>query len=181
MSRARSRLAGALLAALAWALLPAPAFAQLYRWTDDQGQTHVTQGLDAVPEQYRSGAVIVGGGPEPKAPPKIEALTPKAARPSPAEERARRAAALKQEREEREQDMIRVLDQKRLVARGTQELLAVGREYLARRERHKAGEAADRAAEAATTRSDWLAVGAFYRRLGFFAKADEARGKGSGR
>lgn len=34
--------------------------AQLYRWTNDRGEVHLTQGIDSVPERYRAGATLVG-------------------------------------------------------------------------------------------------------------------------
>lgn len=37
-----------------------PADAQFYRWTDDRGGAHYTQGLDNVPERYRSMAEPLG-------------------------------------------------------------------------------------------------------------------------
>lgn len=33
-----------------------PAGAQMYRWTDDQGNSHYSQGLDSVPERFRATA-----------------------------------------------------------------------------------------------------------------------------
>ncbi|HET8578336.1 MAG TPA: DUF4124 domain-containing protein, partial [Methylomirabilota bacterium] len=43
-------------------LLTAPlaAWAQIYRWTDDQGQTHYSNGIESIPSRYRSTAVPVG-------------------------------------------------------------------------------------------------------------------------
>ena len=32
----------------------------LYRWTDGSGRVHYSQGLDSVPEQFRSSAVPLG-------------------------------------------------------------------------------------------------------------------------
>jgi predicted aspartyl protease len=51
----------ALLLALATAHLcwGSPAWAQMYRWTDDQGSAHYSQGLDSVPERYRSRAQLL--------------------------------------------------------------------------------------------------------------------------
>jgi len=37
-----------------------PSTSGLYRWTDDSGRVHYTQGLQSVPEQYRSRAVPLG-------------------------------------------------------------------------------------------------------------------------
>jgi predicted aspartyl protease len=36
---------------------PAPADAQIYRWVDERGVTHFVQGIDSVPQKYRSAAV----------------------------------------------------------------------------------------------------------------------------
>jgi HEAT repeat protein len=59
-------------------LLPCPALAQLYRWTDDQGTVHIADDLNGVPERYRSQveqmstgtpglrSVPAAGGPEPR-------------------------------------------------------------------------------------------------------------------
>jgi hypothetical protein len=63
------------LAALLWlAILAAPAVAtgQLYRWVNEQGEVHLTQGLDNVPERFRSGARLLGypeAAPAPSTPP----------------------------------------------------------------------------------------------------------------
>jgi len=35
------------------------ASAQMYKWTDDQGAAHYSQGLDSVPERHRSGAQLL--------------------------------------------------------------------------------------------------------------------------
>ncbi len=50
-----------LLLALATAHLcwGSPAGAQMYRWADDQGAAHYSQGLDSVPERYRSRAQLL--------------------------------------------------------------------------------------------------------------------------
>jgi hypothetical protein len=50
------------LAALVAVLLAASpaAWAQIYRWTDDQGRTYYSDGLESVPSRYRSTAVPVG-------------------------------------------------------------------------------------------------------------------------
>jgi len=41
-------------------LMAAPASAQIYRWTDERGVSHYAEGLDSVPERYRSQAVPLG-------------------------------------------------------------------------------------------------------------------------
>ena len=57
------------IAVLALALLLAPvAHAQLYRWTDEQGETHFGQGVESVPQRYRSRARAVGSVDPPPAP-----------------------------------------------------------------------------------------------------------------
>ncbi len=38
----------------------APSANGLYRWADDSGQVHYSQGLQSVPEQFRSRAVPLG-------------------------------------------------------------------------------------------------------------------------
>lgn len=48
--------------------LPAPAWAQMYRWTDDQGSPHYTQGLDSVPDRFRSKAQMMAFPERPAAP-----------------------------------------------------------------------------------------------------------------
>lgn len=50
----------AILAAAIAALTAAPAAAQIYRWTDDRGQPHYSEGLDSVPERHRATAVPLG-------------------------------------------------------------------------------------------------------------------------
>jgi Aspartyl protease/Domain of unknown function (DUF4124) len=41
---------------LAAGLAGSPALAQMYRWTDERGQAHYSQGIDSVPERFRPGA-----------------------------------------------------------------------------------------------------------------------------
>lgn len=54
----RSRaLALGLLAALVGA---APAAAQIFRWTDERGTTHYSEGIDSIPLRYRGSAVPLG-------------------------------------------------------------------------------------------------------------------------
>lgn len=49
-------------------MLASPALAQLYRWTDETGETHFVQGIDKVPERYRSRARGVGSVEPPPSP-----------------------------------------------------------------------------------------------------------------
>ena len=54
------RSAGALvLLALLLTALPRVAAAQIYRWMDDRGVPHYTEGLDSVPERFRATAVLL--------------------------------------------------------------------------------------------------------------------------
>ena len=50
------------LAALAAVVLAAPfgARAQIYRWTDDQGKTYYSDGIQSIPSRYRATAVPIG-------------------------------------------------------------------------------------------------------------------------
>lgn len=50
------------LAALAAVVLSLPfgAWAQIYRWTDDQGKTYYSDGIQSVPSRYRAAAVPIG-------------------------------------------------------------------------------------------------------------------------
>ena len=41
-------------------LAPPPAQAQLYRWVNEQGEVHFTQGLENIPERFRAGARLLG-------------------------------------------------------------------------------------------------------------------------
>jgi hypothetical protein len=48
--------------ALAAVVLVAPvsAWAQIYRWTDDQGKTYYSDGIESIPSRYRGSAVAIG-------------------------------------------------------------------------------------------------------------------------
>jgi predicted aspartyl protease len=67
----RLLVAGTTVSALVLCLVPA-APAQFYRWTDEQGRVGYSQGLDSVPERFRSGAQFVNS----------PAATPTAATPT---------------------------------------------------------------------------------------------------
>ncbi len=47
---------------------PAPADAQIYRWVDDNGVPHFSDGIDSVPDRYRSKAMPLGLKNAPPAP-----------------------------------------------------------------------------------------------------------------
>ena len=66
----------AILFVLPW---PAPADAQIYRWVDENGVPHFADGIDSVPDRYRSKAVPLGmknAPAPPPAPPGAEAVKP---------------------------------------------------------------------------------------------------------
>jgi predicted aspartyl protease len=62
-----------------------PALAQMYRWTDDQGAAHYSQGLDSVPERYRSRAQLL-------AYPELPATAPAATSGAPEDSKSTRIA-----------------------------------------------------------------------------------------
>ncbi len=66
-------------------LWPAPAWAQMYRWTDEQGGVHYSQGIYSVPERFRSKAQLLAY-PDSRASP--------AASPSPVEGEASRVTRI---------------------------------------------------------------------------------------
>ena len=75
MSRSKRAALPALLLALAglglwglWGLWPATAWAQMYRWTDEQGGIHYSQGIYSVPERFRSKAQLLAFPSSPAAP-----------------------------------------------------------------------------------------------------------------
>ena len=66
-------------------LWPATAWAQMYRWTDEQGGVHYSQGIDSVPERFRSKAQLLAYPDRPASP---------AASSSPAESDASRVTRI---------------------------------------------------------------------------------------
>lgn len=57
----------------------APVSAQIYRWTDERGETRYSQGINSIPPRFRSGAVMMSA-PQPSAP---EPATPTPAAAAP--------------------------------------------------------------------------------------------------
>ena len=56
----------------------APVSAQIYRWTDERGETRYSQGIQSIPPRFR-GAAVMMSGPQPSAPepaPRTPATTP---------------------------------------------------------------------------------------------------------
>jgi len=68
----RLLVAATTVSALVLCLAPATS-AQVYRWTDEQGRVNYGQGLDSVPERFRSGAQFVNS---PAVPPPAAPVTP---------------------------------------------------------------------------------------------------------
>lgn len=72
MSRSRSAALTALLLGLTvvglWGFWPTTALAQMYRWTDEQGGTQYSQGIDSVPDRFRSKARLLTFPERPAAP-----------------------------------------------------------------------------------------------------------------
>lgn len=64
----RAALLGIALGLAVFGLGPVAAFAQMYRWTDEQGRTHYSQGLDSVPPRFRSSAQFLAYPDRPSAP-----------------------------------------------------------------------------------------------------------------
>ncbi|MBM4442497.1 MAG: clan AA aspartic protease [Candidatus Rokubacteria bacterium] len=69
----RALLVALVVLAAAW---PAPAFAQIYRWLDERGNAHYAEGIDNVPQRYRSSAQPLGLR---NAPPSAAPAAPEAA------------------------------------------------------------------------------------------------------
>ena len=73
----------ALAAGLVGSLLsgaPAPVSAQIYRWTDERGETRYSQGINSIPPRFRSGAVMMSAPSQPSTP-EPAPQTPAAAAP----------------------------------------------------------------------------------------------------
>jgi hypothetical protein len=52
--------ARSILALLAVAAAAGPGWAQIFRWIDERGVAHYSEGLDSIPERHRAGAVPLG-------------------------------------------------------------------------------------------------------------------------
>jgi aspartyl protease family protein len=62
----------------------APVSAQIYRWTDERGETRYSQGINSIPPRFRSGAVMMSAPSQPSAPEPAPQATPSPAAPAPA-------------------------------------------------------------------------------------------------
>jgi len=67
------RLGGAVAFATVLSLVPAGAVGEIYRWIEDSGGAHYADGIDNVPERYRSRATPIGLRNQPAAPTSIGA------------------------------------------------------------------------------------------------------------
>jgi uncharacterized protein DUF4124 len=74
MSRLALRPLLPLVLATALGIGPVSAFAQIYRWTDTEGEVHYSEGVESVPARYRRDAVIIGH--EPSSSPPVAQGTP---------------------------------------------------------------------------------------------------------
>ena len=161
-------------------LLAATAFADddvLYRWRDETGQVHYTQGRSAIPERFRAAAVPMGAVTSPApapAPPKDAAPAPpreaEKAVDSPAEKRVPPRTPPSPRSPER-----RALDERLESARTTSASLGAGAEYLAMGLPLGAKTAANKAASQAQSAADWKALADFYDSLGDADAAAKAR------
>jgi hypothetical protein len=78
-------LRNALAAGLVGSLLSgvtAPVSAQIYRWTDERGETRYSQGINSIPPRFRGGAVMMSAPSQPSAPEPAPQAAPSAAAPS---------------------------------------------------------------------------------------------------
>jgi hypothetical protein len=121
---------------------------QVYRWTDDEGAVHLSQGLASVPPQYRHRAEPLGSLTAPPSGP---------TRPAP-DAASRRA-----------------VDESLRTARTAWDFLIVARRYRSRGWDDLARQAVDRAAAVAREASEWHAIAASYDALGLAQAADAAR------
>ncbi|HEY7039911.1 MAG TPA: aspartyl protease family protein [Methylomirabilota bacterium] len=60
----------------------APVSAQIYRWTDERGDTRYSQGINSIPPRFRGGAVMMSAPSQPSAPEPAPQATPSPAAPS---------------------------------------------------------------------------------------------------
>jgi len=137
------------------AATPAPAVPQrapdepAFRWKDEHGVVHLSQGLASVPEEFRATAVPLGiiSSPPPAKPLKAE--------PDPRERVA--------------------LDDALRRARTAYDFLILARRYRTRGFDEQAREAVRRGAGVAVTADEWHAVAATYDTLGMPQAAQQAR------
>ena len=120
-----------------------------YRWTDEQGVMHLTQGLASVPEQFRGSAVPLG-----------IISSPPPAKPLRAEPDPRERAPL--------DDALRR-------ARTAYDFLILARRYRTRGFEDQAREAVRRAEGVAATADEWHGIAATYDTMGMAQAAQAAR------
>lgn len=64
----RVRIASAMMVLALSMALPPASWAQMYRWTDDRGAVHFSQGLESIPERFRDRARLLGYPEQPPTP-----------------------------------------------------------------------------------------------------------------
>ena len=157
----------------------------LYRWRDDAGQVHLTQGRDQIPERFRVSAQPLGQvGPAPPAPVSDDPVPgPPGKTPGEAAPGAPAAAKPPGEPEKRpaptppppSSPQRRALDEQLSEARTSSAYLAAGAEYLALGLPLGARTAAAKAAAVARSSREWEALAQFYATLGDEKAAGEAK------
>lgn len=165
-------------------LTPATSSAQdaiVYRWVDDEGGVHFTQGRESIPAPYRAGAVplgSVGGGESPKAGPgeaerAAEPPAP-ATPPAPARPEAQRPPPPPPPPPPNAPERL-ALDELLEKARTTDQYLVIGEAYLRLGLPLAAKTCTSKAAAVAVSSRDWDRVAGAYGALGDAQASSEAR------
>jgi len=147
----------------------------VYRWADEEGSVHFTQGLGSVPERFRSSAIPLGSVGEGMAPPVAAKEAPAPPPPPTAPPSARRGGQLKPPPPNAPERAI--LDEAYSNARTADQYLAVGKAYLRFGLPLAAKSATDKAALVAITSADWARVADAYDEIGQSQASSDARRK----
>lgn len=145
----------------------------LYRWLDDQGSVHLTQGRENIPAPYRAKAVPIGS---------VTAEPPPSPAPGSGERAAERAvpppppAPPRQPPPPNAPERLAV-DELLEKARTTDQYLVIGEAYLRLGLPLAANTCANKAAEVAATSREWTRVADAYATLGNAAASSAARSK----
>jgi len=156
--------------------------AMVYRWVDDEGGVHFTQGRESIPAAYRAGAVPLGSvggvqspGAEPgQAEPAAEPPAP-ATPPAPARPEAQRPPPPPPPPPPPNAPERLALDELLEKARTTDQYLVIGEAYLRLGLPLAAKTCASKAAAAAVSSRDWDRVAGAYGALGDTQASSEAR------
>jgi hypothetical protein len=177
MSVLRHAIAGLASATLLLGVVPAPAADDvLYRWVDDAGGVHFTQGRENVPALFRSGAVALGSVGAGPSPPPVPGQTDRAAEPPPPPAPPAGPGAQRKPAPLNAPERAAV-DEAYENARTTDQYLAVSQGYLGLGLPLGAKSAADSAARVARTPREWEGVANTYAAIGDAKGAGEARKK----